>query len=415
MQTLERVVVTGLGVITSLGLNVEDFWQALLKGQSGIREITRFAVDSSAVKIAGLVHDLDVSAYIPHKQMRRMSRFAQLALIAATEAISDAKLTFSEQLATNTGVLLGCGIGGMDDMEESTLTVEHSGPQDVSPFLIVKMAPNMAAYAISKNFGLHGYNNTVATGCAAGTQAIGDAAQIIRSGRAQVMITGGTESALCPTVLAGFTNMKAVSTNNEHPQQASRPFDKDRDGFVPGEGSGILVLESLSHALQRGARIYAELIGYGATADAYHLIAPDPTGKSAARAMQLALEDAAITPEDIDYVNAHGTSTQLGDVAETKAIKQVLGEHAYQIPVNSTKSMIGHLLGAAGGVEAVATVKSLVTGWIHPTINLDAPDPECDLDYVPHVARYQPVAVALSNSFGLGGQNASIILRRWDE
>jgi 3-oxoacyl-[acyl-carrier-protein] synthase II len=347
--------------------------------------------------------------------MRRMSRFAQLALIAATEAINDAKLTFSEQLATNTGVLLGCGIGGMDEMEESTLTVEHSGPQDVSPFLIVKMTPNMAAYAISKNYGLHGYNNTVATGCAAGTQAIGDAAQVIRTGRAQVMITGGTEAALCPTVLAGFTNMKAVSTNNDDPQGASRPFDKDRDGFVAGEGAGILVLESLTHALQRGARIYAELLGYGATADAHHFIAPDPTGQSAARAMQLALEDAELEPEQIDYVNAHGTSTQLGDIAETKAIKQVLGEHAYQIPVNSTKSMVGHLLGAAGGVEAVATVKQLVTGWIHPTINLHNPDPECDLDYVPHFARQQPVAVALSNSFGLGGQNASIILRRWDD
>ena len=415
MRPLERVVVTGLGVVTSLGLNVPDFWQALLRGQSGIRQITRFAVDSSAVKIASLIQDLDISTYIAQKQMRRMSRFAQLALIAATEAIQDAKLKVTEQLALDTGVLLGCGVGGTDDLEEAAQTLEQNGPQDVSPFLVVKMPPNMASYSISKHFGLHGYNSTIATACAAGTQAIGDAAQIIRHGRAKVMITGGTEATICPTVLAGFTNMKALSTNNDNPQQASRPFDKNRDGFVAGEGSGILVLESLSHALARGARIYAELIGYGATADAYHFIAPDPTGRSAAHAMQLAIEDAELQPEDIDYVNAHGTSTPLGDAAETSAIKQILGEHAYQIPVNSTKSMVGHLLGAAGGVEAVATIKSLVTGWLHPTINLVTPDPDCDLDYVPLIARQQPIAVALSNSFGLGGQNATIILRRWDE
>lgn len=415
MRPLERVVVTGLGVVTSLGLNVPDFWQSLLQGKSGVSQITRFAVDSSAVKIASLIQDLDVTTYIAQKQIRRMSRFAQLALIAATEAINDAKLKITEQLATETGVLLGCGIGGMDDMEQNTHIIEHNGPHDVSPFLIVKMTPNMASYAISKHYGLHGYNNTVATGCAAGTQAIGDAAQIIRHGRAKVMITGGTEAALCPTVLAGFTNMKAVSTNNNNPQKASRPFDKDRDGFVAGEGSGILVLEALSHARARGARILAELIGYGATADAYHFIAPDPSSRSAARAMQLAIEDAELEPKDIDYINAHGTSTPLGDAAETNGIKQVLGEHAYQIPVNSTKSMVGHLLGAAGGVEAVATIKSLMTGWLHPTINLDTPDPDCDLDYVPHVPRQQPIAVALSNSFGLGGQNATIILRRWDD
>jgi 3-oxoacyl-[acyl-carrier-protein] synthase II len=268
----------------------------------------------------------------------------------------------------------------------------------------------MAAYAISKSYGLTGYNNTVTTGCASGTQAIGDAMHVIRRGHADIMITGGVEATVVETVLAGFCNMKAISSRNDEPQKASRPFDKNRDGFVLGEGAGILVMESLSHAKARGARIYGEILGYGATADAYHLIAPKPSAVSAAHAMKLAIEDAKINPHAIDYVNTHGTGTPLGDVAETKAIKQALGDHAYKIPLNSTKSMIGHLIGAAGGVEAVVVLKSIETGWLHPTINLDEPDPECDLDYTPHTARQHTVRIAMSNSIGLGGQNATIII-----
>lgn len=414
MPATERVVITGLGSVTSLGPDVPTLWEALLAGRSGVRPITHFPAAAFTTQIASYVQGYDPSAHFPVKQWRRMSRFAQLALTAAGEAIADAGIDWGATDRTQVGVLLGNTVGGIEDTEASALLVDEEGPGPVSPFLIVKITPNMAAYAISKHYQLVGYNNTVSTGCAAGTQAIGDAAQIIRHRRADLMISGGTEASLIPTVLAGFCNMQAVSRRNDAPEQASRPFDRDRDGFVPGEGAGIVVLESLTHARRRGAKIYCELVGYGATADAYHFIAPNPTGESAANAMRLALQDAALPPTAIGYVNAHATSTQQGDIAETRAIKTTLGEHAYAIPINSTKSMVGHLLSAAGGVEVVVTAKTLATGWIHPTINLDSPDPECDLDYVPTLARRQSVEYAISNGFGLGGQNASLVLRRWD-
>lgn len=414
MAVQERVVITGLGSVSALGLDVPTLWHALLTGRSGIRQISHFLAEAFATRIASYVEAFDPARLFPQKQWRRMSRFAQLALAAAREAINDAGLEFEGADRTQMGVLLGNTIGGIEDTEAATLEIEHNGPAHVSPFLVVKITPNMAAYAISKAYQLLGYNNTVSTGCAAGTQAIGDAAQVIRSGRAQVMISGGTEAAIFPTVLGGFCSMGAVTQRNDEPERASRPFDRARDGFVPGEGAGIVVLESLSHALKRGAKIYCELVGYGATADAYHLIAPNPTGESAANAMRMALQDAGVPASAVGYINAHGTSTPQGDIAETRAIKTVLGEHAYNIAVNSTKSMLGHLLSAAGGIEAVVTAKSLATGWLHPTINLDDPDSECDLDYVPHQARRLAVEYAISNSFGLGGQNASILLRRWE-
>lgn len=410
MSSFERVVVTGLGAVTSAGNTVAAIWHSLLNGKSGVSHIEHFDVTSYPTKIASVVRDLNLANYIPQKSLQRMSRFSQLALVAAQEAIRDAGLDFNREEPNRCGVLLGCSIGGMDDIEENVRLTYEKGGKYVSPFFIVKITPNMAAYAISKSYGLTGYNNTVTTGCASGTQAIGDAMHVIRRGHADIMITGGVEATVVETVLAGFCNMKAISSRNDEPQKASRPFDKNRDGFVLGEGAGILVMESLSHAKARGARVYGEILGYGATADAYHLIAPKPSAVSAAHAMKLAIEDAKINPNAIDYVNTHGTGTPLGDVAETKAIKQALGDHAYKIPLNSTKSMIGHLIGAAGGVEAVVVLKSIETGWLHPTINLDEPDPECDLDYTPHTARQHTVRIAMSNSIGLGGQNATIII-----
>ena len=410
MSTLERVVVTGLGTVTSAGNNVAALWHALLNGTSNISHIDHFDVSSYPTRIASIVRNLNPTEYIPHKRVQRMSRFSQLALIAAQEAVADAKLDYTMEDLDRCGVLLGCSIGGIDDIEETVrLTSENNGKY-VSPFFVVKVSPNMAAFAISKWYGLSGYNNTISTGCASGTQAIGDAMYVIRHGRADVMVAGGVDTLVVESMLAGFCSMKALSTRNDDPQKASRPFEKQRDGFVLGEGAGILVLESLSHARARGARIYGEILGYGATADAYHLIAPKPSATTVAHAMKLAIADAQLDPEAIDYVNTHGTGTVLGDIAETKAIKQALGRHAYDIALNSTKSIIGHLVGAAGAVEAVVSLKSLETGWLHPTINLDKADPECDLDYIPHTARQKKIHIAMSNSIGLGGQNAVIII-----
>lgn len=407
-----RVVVTGMGAITSLGLSVDEYWEGLLAGRSGIKRITDFDASDYPTQIAGVIENFDPRDFIDRKEARRMARFSQMALAAAQMAVDDAALPTNER-REDVGVLLGCAIGGMDETDKAVRTLIDRGGMRISPFYIVMIPPNMASFHVAKTFGFAGYNNTCTTACAAGTQAIGEAAEVVRRGDANVMITGGTEAAFGELALAAFAVGRAYSTRNDEPEKASRPFDKDRDGFVGGEGAGVLVLENLSHALKRGARIYAEVLGYGASNDAYHLIAPDPEAEGAALAMRSALKNAGVDPESVDYVNAHGTGTPLGDVAETVAIRKTLGQHAYEIVVSSTKSMVGHLWGAAGAAEGIATVKALETGIVHPTINLDTPDPECDLDYVPHEPREVPIKIAMSNSFGLGGQNASIVFSRY--
>ena len=408
-----RVVVTGIGATTSLGLSVDQYWDGLVAGHSGIRRITQFDPSDYPTQIAGLIYDFDARDFIDRKQARRMARFSQFAVAAAGMALEDAGLPVNEQRREDAGVFLGCAIGGLGDTQAAVRTMIERGGMRISPFVIVMIPPNMASYHVAKTYGFVGYNNTCTTACAAGTQAIGEAAEVIRRGDANIMITGGTEAAFSELGLAAFAVGRAYSTRNDEPDKASRPFDADRDGFVGGEGCGVLILESLSHALKRGARIYAEVLGYGASNDAYHLIAPDPQAEGASRAMRAALTSAGVDPSSVDYINAHGTGTPLGDVAETLAIKKVLGDHAYEIVVNSSKSMIGHLWGAAGAVEAIATIKTLQTGIVHPTINLETPDPECDLDYVPLEPREARVNIAMSNSFGLGGQNASIVMARY--
>ena len=409
-----RVVVTGLGAVTPLGLTVEEYWQGLISGQSGIGPITLCDPTGLPCTIAGEVKGFEPQKYIEPKEARHMARFSHFAVAASRMAIEDAKLDFSQEKLEQVGVLLGNGNGGFPTTEEGCRTIITRGPMRLSPFFMPMILPNMAACQVSLTFGLKGYNSTVITACAAGTQAIGEAAEVIRRGWAEVMVTGGAEAGITQLALAGFCAMKALSTSNDPPAKASRPFDAHRDGFVAAEGSGILILESLEHALARGTQPLAELAGFGVTSDAYHIVAPDADGSGAKRAMQMALADAALKPEEVDYINAHGTSTPLNDATETLAIKRVFGEYAYRIPVSSTKSMIGHLLGAAGGVEAVACVKTITEGVIHPTINYEYPDPNCDLDYVPNKARAQKVNVALSNSFGFGGQNACIIFKKFE-
>ncbi len=410
----QRVVVTGMGAITSIGFGVDAFWRSLIEGRSGIRRITEFDASKYPTQIAGLVRDFDPQEFMERREARRMSRFSQFAVAAARMALEDAGLPLNGVEREDAGVLMGCAVGGLGDTQDAVRTLLERGGMRISPFYIVMMAPNMAAFHVAKSFGFVGYNNTCTTACAAGTQAIGEAAEVIRRGDAQVMLAGGTEAGFCELGLAAFSVGRAYSQRNDEPEKASRPFDADRDGFVGGEGSGVLVLESLAHAQKRGARIYAEVLGYGASNDAYHLIAPHPEAEGAARAIRAALRNAGVAPEEVDYVNAHGTGTPLGDVAETMAIKKALGEHAYRVAISSTKSMIGHLWGAAGAVEAIATIKTLETGVIHPTINLETPDPDCDLDYVPLKPRRADVRVAISNSFGLGGQNAVVVFRRFE-
>lgn len=410
----QRVVITGLGALTSIGHSVEETWQALIEGRSGIRLITEFDASAYPTKIAGVVKNFDPSKYMSRRDARRMSRFSQLAVATTREALADAGLNTTGD-RDDVGVLLGSAVGGLGDTQNACKILFERGGMRISPFFIVMMPPNLASFQVAYNYHFKGYNSTIATACASGTQAIGEAAEVIRRGAARVMVTGGSEAGLCELALAAFSVGKAYSTRNDEPERASRPFDRDRDGFVGGEGCGILILESLEHARARGARIYAEVLGLGASSDAYHLIAPDPTGAGAARAMAWALADAGVRPEEVDYINAHATGTPLGDVAETEAIKKVFGEHAYRVPISATKSMIGHLWGAAGAVEGIATIKAIETGIIHPTINLETPDPACDLDYVPNVARQAKVDVAISNSFGLGGQNACIVFGRYAE
>lgn len=409
----KRVVVTGIGAITPIGTGKERFWQALKAGQSGIGRISKFDVTDYPTKIAGEVKDFDPIEYIDKKEARRMDRFTQYGVAATKLAIEDAKLDVEKVDSHRFGVVLGSGIGGIETLEKEYEKLMNKGPSRVSPFFIPMMISNIGAGQISMTFGAKGPNTTVVTACASSTNAIGDAFKIIQRGDADVMITGGAESSITPLSVAGFCSMKALSTRNDEPEKASRPFDKDRDGFVMGEGSGILILEELEHAISRGAHIYAEVVGYGMSADAYHITAPAPEGEGAARAMRNAIKDANILPEDIDYINAHGTSTPFNDKFETMAIKSVFGEYAYKLSVSSTKSMTGHLLGAAGGIEAIACSLAIDEGFIPPTINYTTPDIECDLDYVPNEGRKVEVQYALSNSLGFGGHNASIILKKY--
>jgi 3-oxoacyl-[acyl-carrier-protein] synthase II len=394
---------------------MQKTWEALLKGVSGIGPIDRFDVSAHGCQIGALVRDFDPHDYLDRKDVKRMARFAQFAVAGATMALEDAGLPLTSETAKRTGCLLGVGLGGLTSIEENHAKLLASGPDRVSPMLWPMMIPNMAPGQVCLRFGLHGPNSVVSTACAAGTHAIGDAYRLIQRGDADAMLTGGCEAAVTPLSLAGFGNMRALTSRNDEPQRASRPFDADRDGFVMGEGGGILVLEELEQARRRGASIYAEVIGYGMSADAYHMTQPDPEARGVVWCMQRTLQDAGIEPHEMDYINAHGTSTPYNDRCETAAIREVFGEHAYRVAVSSTKSMTGHLFGGAGGVEAAFSVMSITHSVIPPTINLDTPDPDCDLDYVPHKARYQPVRVAMSNSFGFGGTNASLIFAQYQE
>jgi 3-oxoacyl-[acyl-carrier-protein] synthase II len=408
-----RVVVTGLGAVTPIGNNVQEFWKGLCEGKSGIGLITRFDTTDYPTKIAAEVKGFDPLDYIDKKEVKKMDIFIHYALAASEMAIKDSGLKLDTLDKERAGVLIGSGIGGLPSMEEQHQILLEKGHRRISPFFIPMHIINLAAGHVSMRFGFQGPNSAVVTACAAGTHAIGDAFKLIQRGDADVMIAGGTESVITPLAIGGFSSMKALSRRNEEPQKASRPFDLDRDGFVVGEGCGLLVLESLEHAMRRDAHIKAEIIGYGLTSDAHHITMPAPNGEGAARCMKMALRDAQIAPEEVDYINAHGTSTPPNDKFETMAIKTVFGEHAYRLAISSTKSMIGHLLGAAGGVEAVATALTVQMDIIHPTINYETPDPECDLDYVPNKARFQEVNIALSNSFGFGGTNACILLKKF--
>lgn len=410
-----RVVVTGMGGMTPLGLSVDDFWNNLVNGKSGIAPITLFDASEYPCRIAGEVKGFDPGQYINSREARRMARFSQIAIAAAGVAIEDAGLNLSSEDAERIGVLLGSGIGGLPTTEENARVMVDRGGMRMSPFSIPMILPNMAASNVSRTYGLKGYSSTVITACAAGNQGIGEATEIIRRGAADVMLGGGCEAGLCHLTLGGFNVMRALSRSNDVPEAASRPFDSDRDGFVPAEGAGVLVLESLEHALDRGANIIAEIAGYGVSSDAFHPVQPDEDGAGAARAMTWALQNAGVSTGDVDYINAHGTSTPINDHVETLAIKKVFGDVAHNVPISSTKSMIGHALGGAGALEALACLKTIETNTIHPTINYQTPDPECDLDYVPNKSREADVNVVLSNSFGFGGQNACVVFRRFEE
>ena len=412
-----RVVITGVGPVTPIGTGKENFWNNLIAGKSGIDIITRFDTTDVDVKIAGEVKDFDYAEYMDKKEGKRMDRVTHFAVAAAKLAVEDAKLDLASINQVRAGVCVGSGIGGIETFVEQTTKYVEKGPSKISPFFIPMEIPNMPAGQISIALGLKGPNTAIVTACATGTNCIGDAFRTIQYGDADIMIAGGTEAAISPVAVAGFANMKALSTNNEHPEKASCPFDKKREGFVMGEGAGVIVLEELEHAKARGAHIYAEICGYGMTADAYHITAPDPSGEMPAACMQAAVDDAGLKPEAVDYINAHGTSTHRNDLNETLAAKKVFGEHAYKMAISSNKSMLGHLLGAAGGVEAIATVLTIENGVIPPTINYEDPDLEegLDLDYVPNVARKANVDVAISNSFGFGGHNATILFKKYKD
>lgn len=408
-----RVVITGIGAVTPLANNVEDTWQAIKEGKSGVGPLTRVDASKFNCSVAAEANDFNIEQYVDKKEARKMDRFTQFALAASIMAMEDAQLKISEELAPRAGVWIGCGIGGMETYEQQFLTFQERGARRVSPFFIPMLIPDMASGQVSIYHGAKGVNSCSVTACASGTNSIGDAFKVIERGEADVMITGGTEAPIVNMAIAGFTANTALTTN-EDPTTASRPFDANRDGFVIGEGAGIIVLEEYEHAKARGAKIYAEIIGYGATGDAHHITAPAPGGEGAARAMAQAIADGGIEPSAVDYINAHGTSTPYNDLYETMAVKSVFGDHAYKLAMSSTKSMTGHLLGAAGGIEAIFTALALKEGILPPTINYQTPDPELDLDYVPNEARKADIQYALSNSLGFGGHNASILLKKYE-
>ena len=409
-----RVVITGIGAISPLGTTPEQLWEGLIQGRSGIRRITQFDPTNLPCQIAGEIPDFDPENYMDKKEARRIARSSQIALAAAIEAVRDASLGDTMPEPERAGVFFGTAIGGLDVMDEAIKIFQARGLDRVSPFALPSSIPNMPAFMITQQFKCLGSSNTITTACATSTQAIGGGAELIRRGVADIVITGGTEAMIRDFVFAGFIAMRAMPVNyNDRPSEASRPFDANREGFVFSEGAGVLILESLEHAQQRGARIYAEVAGHAASADGYHMAAPDPDAAGPARAMRWALMDAETRPEEIDYINAHGTGTKQNDATETRAIKAIFAEKAYHIPISSTKSVIGHAMGAAGALEAIACVKTIQNGLIHPTINYNTPDPECDLDYVPNATRQATVNTTLSNSFGLGGQNACLVLKRY--
>jgi 3-oxoacyl-[acyl-carrier-protein] synthase II len=411
-QQLKRVVVTGLGAITPIGNNLREYWNSLTQGKNGIGLITLFDASRHACKIAGEVKGFDPLEYMGKKDARKMARFSQFAIAASKQALSDANLQIKDSEAEQVGVMIGTGVGGLKVMEDQQEVLLTRGPGRVSPFTVPTMICNMAAGLTAIHTGAKGPNSCPVTACAAGSNAIGDAFRLVQRGYVKAMICGGTEAAITPLGIAGFASAKALSFNDD-PQKACRPFDRDRDGFVMGEGCGILILEEMEQALNRGAKIYGEIVGYGMTCDAYHMTAPVPEGEGAIRAMELALKDGGLSPNQISYINAHGTSTPANDVTETKAIKKALAQNAYNLVISSTKSMTGHLLGGSGGIEAVATLMAIANDGVPPTINLNNPDPDCDLDYVPHQSRSLKVEAALSNSFGFGGHNVTLAFRKF--
>lgn len=409
-----RVVVTGLGLVTPVGTGVDKAWNNICEGKSGIDLITRFDTDDYAVKIAAEVTDFDVEEYIDKKTAKHLDLFVQYAVAAAKMALDDAAFQITEENACRVGSITGCGLGGLPTIEKYHQVMLERGSKKITPFFIPMVIPNMGAGQISIIFKTKGPNLSITTACAAGTHAVGEAFHSIKRGDCDVALTGGSESVICPMAVGGFNAMKALSRLNEEPKKASRPFDLERDGFVIGEGGGILLLEELEHAQARNAKIYAEIAGYGLSGDGFHMAAPPDDGEGAVRCMKMALKSAGMCPEDVDYINAHGTSTPLNDMCETRAIKSVFGDHAFQLAISSTKSMTGHLLGGAGGIESVFTALAIHTQTAPPTINLQTPDPECNLDYVPHHARQMKINVAMSNSFGFGGTNAVLIMKRFE-
>ncbi len=413
-MSIRRVVITGLGAVTPLANNVTDTWDGIVKGKSGISPIDSFDISKFATTFGGVIRNFDISDYIPLKDAKRMDGFVHYGIAAGCQAIEDSGLEVTEENAERIGVAIGSGIGGITGIEECYATYEKGGPRRISPFFVPGNIINMISGNLSIKYGLKGPNYAIVTACSTGTHCIGDAARMIQHGDADVMIAGGAERCTTsPTAMGGFAAAKALSRRNDDPQGASRPWDKDRDGFVLSDGAGVVMLEELEHAKARGAKIYAEVIGFGMSADAFHITSPAPGGEGAARCMKNAMRDAGVNPEQVDYINAHGTSTPAGDVGETQAMKAALGEHAYKTAVSSTKSMIGHLLGAAGGIEAVLTALAIKDQVAPPTINLENPDPECDLDYVPNNAREMDIEIALSNSFGFGGTNGTLVLKRF--
>jgi 3-oxoacyl-[acyl-carrier-protein] synthase II len=410
----QRVVITGMGVVHSLGCDIDTFWNAIKEGKNGIKTLTRFDSSEFPTKVAAEISDFDASKYIDKKEAKRLDRFAQYAVYAACQAVEMSGLDFSSMDPYRAGVIIGSGVGGMDTLEENSRILFSKGVKRVSPFFVPMMIVNMAAAQVAIKFGIKGHNSCIVTACASSNHCIGDAFRVIQNGYADVMLTGGTEASISPLGFSGFCANKAMTTN-EDPSTACRPFDTDRDGFIMGEGSGVIILESYEHAIKRGAKILVEIVGYGSTCDAYHMVAPHPEGEAGIKCMQFAIDDAGITPDKIGYINAHGTSTPLGDAIETKVVKQVFGDLIKDIPMSATKSMTGHLLGAAGGIESIITAMAIRDGFLPPTINLVNPDPECDLDYVPNVGREKKLEYALSNALGFGGHNGVIVLKAFKE